>query len=193
MLALVDTLRATGSSRRSSGLRSSHLLAATLLSFPLYVALTAARAEGKPSVPVPQKDAVGAAALPEAIAPVKAPFPMPQFQKPVFPPLSVEITEKGAKDGAKSTAAIQTAIDDVHERGGGTVIVPAGKWHTGRISLKSNVNLHLAAGAELHFSGEVEDYRPAVFTRNEGVEVMSLGRASTRTVSATSPSPARES
>ncbi|MCH5685375.1 hypothetical protein LWM68_14630 [Niabella sp. W65] len=27
----------------------------------------------------------------------------------------------------------------------------------------------------MYFSGEVEDYRPAVFTRNEGIEVMSLG------------------
>jgi polygalacturonase len=87
----------------------------------------------------------------------------------------MNITEKGAVDGAKATAAIQAAIDDVSGRGGGTVVVPPGKWHTGRISLKSDVNLHLQAGAELHFSGEVEDYRPAVFTRNEGVEVMSLG------------------
>jgi polygalacturonase len=100
---------------------------------------------------------------------------MPQFRKPTFPALSVNITEKGANDGAKATAAIQAAIDDVNGRGGGTVIVPPGKWQTGRISLKSDVNLHLQAGAELHFSGEVEDYRPAVFTRNEGVEVMSLG------------------
>jgi polygalacturonase len=55
------------------------------------------------------------------------------------------------------------------------VRVPAGKWQTGRISLKSNVNLHFEAGAELYFSGEVADYRPAVFSRTEGVEVMSLG------------------
>jgi polygalacturonase len=124
---------------------------------------------------VPHKGQVGAAVMPDEIAPVKAPFPMPAFRKPVFPPLAVRITELGAKPGTKVTAAIQGAIDDVSSRGGGTVIVPPGAWHTGRISLKSNVNLHVEQGAELVFSGEVEDYRPAVFTRNEGVEVMSLG------------------
>jgi hypothetical protein len=121
------------------------------------------------------REEVGAAKLPEAIEPVKAPFPMPTFRKPVFPPLSVDITATGAKPGSKVTSAIQAAIDDVSSRGGGTVVVSRGQWQTGRITLKSNVNLHLDAGAELHFSGEVEDYRPAVFTRNEGVEVMSLG------------------
>ena len=131
--------------------------------------------DAKPAVPVPRKEAVGAAALTDVIGPVKAPFPMPQFRKPTFPPLTVNITEKGAQAGSKVTAAIQAAIDDVHDRGGGTVVVPPGEWRTGRISLKSNVNLHLQAEAALCFSGEVEDYRPAVFTRNEGVEVMSLG------------------
>src|SRR5690606_18614838 len=85
------------------------------------------------------------------------------------------ILEKGAKKDEITTSEIQAAIDDVNERGGGTVVVPQGAWKTGRISLRSNVNLHLEEGAELHFSGEVEDYRPAVFTRHEGVEVMSLG------------------
>ncbi|MCU7552786.1 glycoside hydrolase family 28 protein [Chitinophagaceae bacterium LB-8] len=126
-------------------------------------------------VHIPVVSEVGALALPDEIAPVTAPFPMPQFKKPTFPSLSISIIEKGAKEGIKNTGMIQAAIDEVNRRGGGTVIVPAGKWNTGRISLKSNVNLHLAEGAELHFSGEVEDYRPAVFTRHEGIEVMSLG------------------
>ena len=37
---------------------------------------------------------------------------------------------------------------------------------------ESNVNLHLAKGAEIEFSGRAEDYLPAVFTRHEGVEIM---------------------
>lgn len=41
--------------------------------------------------------------------------------------------------------------------------------------LKSNVNLHLSEGAELRFSGNIIDYLPAVFTRDEGVELYSLG------------------
>ena len=113
--------------------------------------------------------------MPAEIAPINAPFPMPQLKRPTFPNRQLSILDKGAKQGTITTKQIQAAIDDLHSQGGGTVTVPTGKWNTGRISLKSNVNLHLMEGAELHFSGEIEDYRPAVFTRNEGVEVMSLG------------------
>jgi polygalacturonase len=128
-----------------------------------------------PTATIPTKEQVGAPNLPADIAPVKAPFPMPAFRKPTFPAYELSITERGARSGAKVTQQIQATIDEVSRHGGGTALIPAGQWHTGRISLKSNVNLHLAAGAELYFSGEVEDYRPAVFTRTEGVEVMSLG------------------
>ena len=43
-------------------------------------------------------------------------------------------------------------------KGGGKVVVPPGVWKTGRIELKSNVNLYLEEGAELHFSGNIKDY-----------------------------------
>lgn len=138
-------------------------------------AIASAFAESRVNVTIPTKDQVGAAVMPDDIAPVKAPFPMPEFRKPKFPALTVKITEHGAKENALATKAIQAAIDAVSSKGGGTVLVPAGKWLTGRVSLKNNVNLNFAAGAELTFSGDVADYRPAVFTRNEGVEVMSLG------------------
>jgi polygalacturonase len=126
---------------------------------------------------IPTLADVGAANLPDEIAPVKASFPMPVFKKPTFPNRTLNIRDEGAVEGGKDkvTDAIHAAIDKVHSAGGGAVLIPAGKWLTGRITLKSNVNLHLVEGAELHFSGELEDYRPAVFTRHEGVEVMSLG------------------
>ena len=54
-------------------------------------------------------------------------------------------------------------------------MVPPGVWKTGRIELKSNVNLHLEEGAELHFSGNIKDYLPVALTRYEGIEVYSLG------------------
>ena len=54
-------------------------------------------------------------------------------------------------------------------------MVPPGVWKTGRIELKSNVNLYLEEGAELHFSGNIKDYLPVVLTRYEGIEVYSLG------------------
>ena len=41
--------------------------------------------------------------------------------------------------------------------------------------MKSNVELHLAEGCELHFSGQIRDYLPVVFTRDEGIEIYSLG------------------
>ncbi|WP_114748472.1 glycoside hydrolase family 28 protein [Pleomorphovibrio marinus] len=118
---------------------------------------------------------VGADRMPEEIAPVQAPFEMPAFSKPNFPDFVVNVADMGAKEGEWITQAIKQAIEEVHQNGGGKVLIPKGKWKTGRITLKSNVNLHLEQGAELRFSGKLEDYRPAVFTRHEGVEVMSLG------------------
>ena len=124
---------------------------------------------------LPDTNSVGAAHLPEEIEPVSAPFAMPEFKRPVFADLTVNIKDLGAEEGKKATTIIQKAIDEVNAKGGGTVLIPDGHWFTGRINLKSNVNLHLSDNAELKFSGAVEDYWPAVFTRNEGIEVMSLG------------------
>ena len=121
------------------------------------------------------KSQVGAAAMPDHIAPILAPFDMPQLKKPEFPAYTLNIAKLGAKPGKKVTKEIQRAIDRVNKRGGGTVVVPAGKWNTSRIILKSNVNLHLQQDAELHFGGEIEDFLPAVFTRVEGIEIMSSG------------------
>ncbi|MDN3594868.1 glycoside hydrolase family 28 protein [Zunongwangia endophytica] len=118
---------------------------------------------------------VGAENLPDTIAAIDAPFDMPEFKIPVFKDKTINILQKGAKEEIKITKIIQNAINEVSEQGGGKVIIPKGKWKTGRISLKNNVNLYLEEDAELYFSGELEDYRPAVFTRHEGVEVMSLG------------------
>lgn len=124
---------------------------------------------------VPFKNQVGASNLPAQIAAIDAPFPMPQLKKPTFPARNISITAKGAKAGIMATKAIQQTIDHLNALGGGTAIIPKGEWLTGRIMLKSNVNLHFEEGAALYFSGEIADYLPAVFTRNEGIEVMSLG------------------
>lgn len=145
------------------------ILSGILLTFP---SMTMAQ-EQKDVIPV--RDQVGAQNMPETIAPIHAPFDMPQLTRPQFADLTLSICATGAKEGKMATRAIQKAIDQVNRKGGGTVIVPAGVWNTGRIELKSNVNLHLEEGAELHFSGNIKDYQPAVFTRNEGVELYSLG------------------
>ena len=106
--------------------------------------LTAASAQAQAVTDgIPVREEVGALNMPETIAPIKAPFDMPQLTRPEFNAFTLSITETGAREGKMATKAIQKAIDRVNRKGGGTVIVPAGIWNTGRIELKSNVNLHL--------------------------------------------------
>jgi polygalacturonase len=70
------------------------------------------------------------------------------------------ITSFGAKADGKTlnTTAIQKAIDTCSENGGGTVLVPAGSFITGSISLKSHVSLHLSKNAILVASINISDY-----------------------------------
>lgn len=70
------------------------------------------------------------------------------------------ILKYGAKpDGVtNNTMAIQRAVDDCHQHGGGKIIIPAGNFVTGTIRLYSNMNLHLEAGAELSGSPDDKDY-----------------------------------
>lgn len=91
---------------------------------------------------------------------------------PVFPDRVFDITEFGAVgDGVfKSTDAINKAIIACHEAGGGMVVVPEGRFLTGAIHIKSNVNLHISEQAVLAFSQDDKDYLPLVFTRWEGTE-----------------------
>lgn len=97
-----------------------------------------------------------------------APFPMPDLPRPVFPDRIVSITGHGAVPGGEKLNAdeIQRAIDACAAAGGGTVLVPAGRWLTAPIELRSRINLHLAAGAELIFTDEKKYYYPGfgVFT-----------------------------
>lgn len=70
------------------------------------------------------------------------------------------ITSFGAiGDGKTSnTFSIQKAIDSAFASGGGQVLVPAGKFVTGVIYLRSGVNLHIAEGATLLGSTKRTDY-----------------------------------
>jgi len=96
-----------------------------------------------------------------------------RIRAPEFPARDFPITAFGAKPGAESGAAIRAAIEACHAAGGGRVVVPAGEWLTGAIELKSNVNLHVAAGATLRWVFDLAQY-PIVFTRWEGVECMNF-------------------
>ncbi len=66
-----------------------------------------------------------------------------------------------------NTVAIQKAIDQLSAQGGGTVVVPAGRFLTGAIFLKPGVNLHLEKKGVLLGSTHIEDY-PSRPTRIEG-------------------------
>lgn len=67
------------------------------------------------------------------------------IQEPHFPDRSVNILDFGAQSDTDTcqTAAIQAAIDTLAAQGGGTVIVPSGRFLTGALHLKSGINLHL--------------------------------------------------
>lgn len=93
---------------------------------------------------------------------------------PQFPDKDFNVTDYGAAGNGKTdcTAAFRKAIDDCHAQGGGRVVVPEGRYKTGPIHLKSNVNLHVTPGATIAFSTNPKDYLPVVRTRWEGVDLM---------------------
>ena len=93
---------------------------------------------------------------------------------PVFPEKDFPITGHGAKEGGVDNckAAFDAAIKACAEAGGGRVIVPKGKFLSGPIHLRSNVELHLEDGTEVIFSDRFEDYLPVVPVRVGGIEIM---------------------
>jgi len=70
------------------------------------------------------------------------------------------VVDYGARPDGRTlnTEAIQRAIDDVSQAGGGTVYFPSGTFLTGRIDLKSGVGLKLDAGCTLLGSTSISDY-----------------------------------
>src|ERR1039458_906376 len=99
--------------------------------------------------------------------PVPAPFAMPAIAVPVFPQRTFVVTNFGAVEGADISAAVLQAIAACHDAGGGSVVIPRGRWLTSKIHFQSNVNLHLAEGALLQFSSNPQDYLPAEQSRTE--------------------------
>lgn len=64
-----------------------------------------------------------------------------------------------AGDGQADTAAIQNAIDRC-AGSGQAVIIPAGRFDSGGLTLRSNLSLHLSAGAHVVMSTRFDDYAP---------------------------------
>ena len=97
-----------------------------------------------------------------------------RIRPPTFPDRDFRIADYGGdpRAVADSSAAFAKAIAACHAAGGGRVVVTPGSWLTGPIHLKSNVNLHVEAGATILFKTDPKAYLPLVFTRWEGVELM---------------------
>jgi polygalacturonase len=81
------------------------------------------------------------------------------------------VTHFGAVGDGKTlcTAAIQRAIDACGQAGGGLVLLPAGRYLSGALFLRSHVRLQIGAGASLVASQRPDDY-PPVPSRWEGIE-----------------------
>src|SRR5215211_7535835 len=74
--------------------------------------------------------------------------------------MAIDVTQHGAVGNGQTcaTAALQRAIDHAASRGGGRVVVPAGRYVTGTLWLRSNIELHLEPGAVLLGSQNVDDF-----------------------------------
>ena len=92
-----------------------------------------------------------------------------QVITPTFNENVYNILDFGAKSQVNfnNKNAIQAAIDECSNNGGGTVLVPNGYFYTGPFTIKSNVNFHLSPNTFIQFSKSKEDY-PLIWTNYEG-------------------------
>ena len=98
---------------------------------------------------------------------------LPVIKSPTFKKDTFSIKKFGAvADGYfLNTKTIAAAIDACNKKGGGVVLIPAGLWLSGPVVIKSNVNLHLVAGATLLFTDDKSQY-PLVKANYEGLPQM---------------------
>ncbi len=98
---------------------------------------------------------------------------LPSVIAPTFKKDTLNIAQLGAvPDGQTlNSKYINNAIKELNKKGGGVVLIPPGLWLTGPILLKSNINLHLEAGATLFFTKDFDQY-PLVKGNWEGVPQM---------------------
>lgn len=105
-----------------------------------------------------------------SVHPEKYEYELPKIYAPHFKKDTFSIVKYGAKnDGITvNTTAINKAIEACAANGGGTVLIPAGLWLTGPITLKSNVELYSAQNALILFTPDRKAY-PLVKSSFEGV------------------------
>jgi polygalacturonase len=89
-----------------------------------------------------------------------------------FPERTLTLAPRAEGDTTSVRIALQALVDSCSQLGGGHVVVPAGDYLIdGSLWLRSHVDLHLAEGATLRFSGRPDDFLPVVLTRWEGTEL----------------------
>lgn len=90
----------------------------------------------------------------------QAEFKMPRVTVPSFGKKTYNVLDYGADPTGMelSTKAIQDAIDRCNAQGGGTVIIPAGMYTTGPITLRSNVRLYTEPNSFISFSHDLDQY-----------------------------------
>lgn len=73
----------------------------------------------------------------------------------------INVTEYNVKPDAitLNTESLQQLIDKCAEAGGGTLVFPPGKYLTGSLVLRSNIHIHIEAGAEILGSTSLADYK----------------------------------
>jgi polygalacturonase len=85
--------------------------------------------------------------------------------------ITMNVQHIGAKGDSLTlnTAFIQSAIDQVADKGGGVVFFPEGNYVTGTIILRSGVSLHLSEHARLIGSLDQADYIDEIATLTDGI------------------------
>ena len=63
-----------------------------------------------------------------------------------------------SREGADWTEAFREAVDRAWAAGGGVIFVPAGKYPSGSIRLRSGITLYLGSGAQIVFKDDPEEY-----------------------------------
>jgi polygalacturonase len=97
---------------------------------------------------------------------------LPTIPAPSIPDKTFKITDYGAVADGQTlcTDAISKAIDACSKAGGGTVLVPAGKFLTGPFTLVSNMDFKVDQGATLVFSDDPSLYAVSEDSSHESSE-----------------------
>lgn len=96
---------------------------------------------------------------------IEARIKVPEFKDKIF-----KAAVKPGYASKKNQQIINAAIVKCNKAGGGKVVIPAGRYMTGPVTLLSNVNLCVEKDAELVFAFDRSLY-PLVYTRWEGLDL----------------------